>query len=142
MNMAVGALVFVPLLAISIACLVWALGGSWPIRDKAQMARIVVGRPGATRVPRLAALGVFVFAFAAGILGLSLADHDSGGLPLTLIGLVLAAIFIARGVLGYTAGWRARYSEEPFATLDRRNYSPLALIIGAGFLVLVVMRLL
>jgi len=54
---------------------------------------------------------------------------------------VLAAIFLARGAVGYTSGWRAQFSEEPFATLDRRNYSPLSLFIGAGFLLLVAMRL-
>ena len=53
----------------------------------------------------------------------------------------IAAVFIGRGILGYTAGWRARFPTEPFATLDRKNYSPLCLWIGAGFLILVLMRL-
>ena len=56
--------------------------------------------------------------------------------------MLLALVFLARGVLGYTAGWRARFPTEPFATLDRKNYSPLCLVLGAGFLILVVMRLL
>ena len=58
-----------------------------------------------------------------------------------LIGAGLAALFLARGAIGYTAGWRAQFPEEPFATLDRRNYSPLSLFIGVGFLLLVLMRL-
>jgi hypothetical protein len=73
---------------------------------------------------------------------LSLADPVAGGPGLTLLGVLLALLFIGRGVLGYTPGWRARFSAEPFASLDRKNYSPLCFWIGAGFLILVLMRLL
>ena len=143
MNMVVGSLTFVPLLVVSVAHLLWALGYTWPIRNETLLAQTVIGTPGVTRMPnRLLVLVVAVLVFAAGIIALSLADHDSGGLGLTLLGTLLAIIFIARGVLGYTAGWRARFPTEPFATLDRRNYSPLCLWIGAGFLILVAMRLL
>ena len=38
---------------------------------------------------------------------------------------MLAALFLARGAIGYTAGWRARYPEEPFATLDREGVGRL-----------------
>jgi hypothetical protein len=85
---------------------------------------------------------VSLLILAAGIVALSLADHSSGGWPLTALGVALAAIFIGRGVLGYTPSWRARFPTEPFATLDRKNYSPLCFWIGAGFLILVLMRLL
>jgi len=78
---------------------------------------------------------------AAGIVALALADHTSGGITLTLLGVLLAIVFIARGILGYTPGWRARFPTEPFATLDRKNYSPLCLWIGAGYIILVLMRL-
>ena len=141
MNMVVAAIVFVVLLAFAIAHLLWAVGAPWPIRDRELLARTVIGRPGVTRVPWHTALVRGALAFAAGIAALSLADHSAGGLGLTLIGVVLAVVFLGRGVLGYTEGWRARFSVEPFATLDRRNYSPLALIVGAGFAILVVMRL-
>jgi hypothetical protein len=128
MNMVVGALTF---------------GSSWPIRDQMLLAQTVVGTPGISRMPnRLLTLVVSLLLLAAGIIALSLADHESGGIGLTLAGVVLAMAFLARGVLGYTAGWRARHPVEPFATLDRKNYSPLCLWIGAGFLILVGMRLL
>lgn len=143
MNMLVGALTFVPLLTVALAHLLWSIGVTWPIRTKQLLAQTVVGAPGITRMPnRLLTFVVALLILAAGIVGLSLADHDSGGLPLTLLGAILAIVFLARGVLGYTAGWRARFPTEPFATLDRRNYSPLCLWIGAGFLILVLMRLL
>jgi hypothetical protein len=141
MNMIVASIVFVVLLAVALAPLLWALGSRWPIRDPELLAKTVIGRPGVTRVPRLASLVVAVLAFAAGIVALSLADHDAGALWLTALGVVLAAIFLGRGALGYTAGWRARFSVEPFVTNDRRVYSPLCLIVGAGFLILVIMRL-
>lgn len=142
MNMIVASIVFVILLAVALAHLLWAIGSRWPIKDPELLARTVIGRPGVTRVPRLASLAVAVLTLAAGIFALSLADHDAGDWWLTAIGLVLAAIFIGRGALGYTSGWRARFSLEPFASNDRRVYSPLCLIVGAGFLILVIMRLL
>jgi hypothetical protein len=76
-----------------------------------------------------------------GLVALSLADHNAGAWWLTALGVLLAAVFLGRGALGYTAGWQARHSLEPFVTNDRRVYSPLCLIVGAGFLILVIMRL-
>lgn len=141
MNMVIASIVFVILLAVALAHLLWAIGSRWPIRDPELLARTVIGRPGVTRVPRLGAFVVAVLVFAAGLFALSLADHDAGDWWLTLIGVGLAALFLGRGLLGYTAGWRARFPVEPFVTNDRRVYSPLCLIVGAGFLILVIMRL-
>ena len=142
MNMIVASIVFVILLAVALAHLLWSVGSGWPIRDAELLAKTVIGRPGVTRVPRFASLVVAVLVVAAGIVALSLADHDAGDCWLTGLGVVLAATFLGRGALGYTAGWRARFPVEPFATMDRKTYSPLCLIVGAGFLILVIMRLL
>jgi hypothetical protein len=142
MNMVVGSLTFVPLLMVAVAHFLWSLGRTWPIRNEALLAQTVVGLPGITKMPpKLASFAVFLFVLAAGVVALALADHTSGSWWLTALGVVLAVVFIGRGVLGYTAGWRARFPTEPFATLDRKNYSPLCLWIGAGFLILVIMRL-
>ena len=144
MNMLVGSLTFVPLLMVAFAHLLWSLGRTWPIRNQNHtlLAQTVVGTPGITQMPnRLVTFVVSMILLAAGVVALSLADHNSGGWWLTLLGALLAAVFIGRGVLGYTPGWRARFPTEPFATLDRKNYSPLCFWIGAGFLILVVMRL-
>ena len=142
MKMGIAALVFIPLLAVAIAHFLWSIGRTWPIRDQLLLAQTVIGRPGVTRVPRLASFVVAAAVLAAGIIALSLADETAGGVTLTLLGALLGAIFIGRGVIGYTPQWRAQFPEEPFATLDRRNYSPLCLFVGAGFLILVLMRLL
>ena len=143
MNMVVGSLTFVPLLMVALAHFLWSLGRTWPIRNEVLLAQTVVGTPGITQMPsRLLTFLVSLLLLATGIVALALADHTSGGWWLTALGVLLAIVFIARGVLGYTAGWRERFPTEPFATLDRRNYSPLCLWIGAGFVILVAMRLL
>jgi hypothetical protein len=143
MNMLLAALIFIPLLAVAISHLVWAAGGTWPIRSEELLAKTVVGRPGITRMPpRAASLLVAILVLAAGTAALALADPVGGGSVLTLIGLLLAAVFLVRGIVGYSARWRHAFPEEPFATLDRKTYSPLCLFIGSGFLLLVIMRLL
>lgn len=142
MNMLVGSLTFVPLLMVAFAHFLWSIGRTWPIKNETLLAQTVVGLPGITQMPnKLATFGVSLLLLAAGIVALSLADHTSGGWWLTLLGALLAVVFIGRGILGYTPGWRARFPTEPFASLDRKNYSPLCFWIGAGFLILVVMRL-
>ena len=119
------------------------LGGTWPLRSRELLIKTVYGRPATTQMPsRLLTLAVAILVLGAGIVALSLADHDAGGWWLTLLGLLLAALFLFRGAAGFTQRWRQVFTEEPFATLDRRTYSPLALIIGVGFLVLTLMRLL
>ncbi|MHB1110784.1 MAG: DUF3995 domain-containing protein [Devosia sp.] len=142
MSMLVASVIFVALLAVAIAHLVWSIGGTWPIRDEALLAKTVVGLPGITRMPpKFMSLAVAAATLAAGVGALSLADDTAGGGWLTAIGALLGLAFLGRGIIGYTAGWRARFPEEPFATLDRNNYSPMSLAIGAGFLALVGMRL-
>jgi hypothetical protein len=142
MNMLIGSLTFVPLLMVALAHFFWALGSTWPIKNETLLAQTVVGTPGVTRMPnRFVTFIVSLLVLAAGIVALALADHTSGGITLTLLGVLLAIVFIARGILGYTTGWRARFPTEPFATLDRKNYSPLCLWIGAGYIILVLMRL-
>ena len=139
----VSVLTFLPLMVVALAHFFWALGTTWPIRSEQLLAQTVVGRAGVTRMPnKFVTLLVSIALLLMAIVAMGLADHDDGGLFRTALGAVLAMVFIARGVAGYTAGWRSRFPTEPFASLDRKNYSPLCLWIGAGFLILVLMRLL
>ena len=143
MSMVVGALVFVILLTVSMAHLAWSFGLTYPIRDEKLLAQTVVGTAGIQRMPpRWASFGVAVLTLAAGILALSLADPTSGGLTLSLSALPVAAIFFARGALGYTPWWASITPEPNFRLNDRRVYSPLCLTISTGFLLLLIMRLL
>ncbi len=141
MSMLVAALVFMPLLAIALANFLWTFGAIWPIRSRELLAKAIIGTPGATRVPRLRALFTALFCFGIGVLALSLGDHDAGGLPLTLSALPAAAPFLVRGALPYTARWQQEHSEPAFARSDRRVYGPICLFIGAGLLLMMVLRL-
>ena len=143
MSMLIAALVFIPLLTLSMAHFLWALGGTWPIREEKLLAQTVVGTAGVTHMPpRWVSLGVALLTIGAGILALALADHTSGGTILSILGLPAAAIFLYRGILGYTARWIAKTPEPNFRLNDRRVYSPLCLAIGIGFIVLVILRFL
>jgi hypothetical protein len=140
--MVVAACLAIPLLAIAIAHLLWGVGVMWPIHDQKLLARTVVGFPGIERMPpRYMSLAVGLLVLAACVIGFSVADHDSGGAPLTLLALAVGLAFLARGAVGYTHWWQAKTPEEPFRALDRKNYSPLCLALGAGFVLLVIMRL-
>jgi hypothetical protein len=139
--MLVAALTFVLLLAVAFAHLLWAMGNTWPIRDPALLARTVIGTAGVARVPRGRALLVGLGTLVAGVIALALADKTGGGPGLTALGVVLALAFAARGAIGYTRWWQQRTPEEPFRSLDRRNYSPLCLALAIGYLALVLMRL-
>lgn len=141
MTTAAASILFLCLLTVSLAHLLWAFGSPWPIRDPDLLARTVIGSPKVQRVPRFASFVVAVLVFAAAAIGSALGDKESGGMLLTLAGIALTLIFGIRGILGYTAGWRARFPLEPFATLDRRIYSPLCLIVAACFAILVITRL-
>lgn len=142
MNMVIASFACIGLLIISFAHFAWALGSTWPIRNEALLAKTVTGFAGVEKMPsRWLSLAVAVFTLAASIWVLALADHDGGGWSLTAIGVVIGLVFTARGILGYTPGWKLRTPEEPFRTNDIRVYSPLCLIIGIGTLALVLMRL-
>lgn len=74
--------------------------------------------------------------FTAGVLALMQMSIMPTILPpwlLRLSMLVLAAIFLARGSLSFTAFFRNRQTEEPFLTLDRRYFGPLCLALGVAF---------
>lgn len=141
MTYGIASLVFIPLLAIAMAHVIWAFGGTWPVQDRKTLARTIIGVKDAGDMPprpvtALVALG----AFAAGIWALSLTDPAENTV-LTLGGAVLALVFLGRGIAGYTRRWRALTPEEPFASLDRKIYAPLCLFIGVGFALLTFWRL-
>ena len=138
---AAASILFLCLLVVAIAYFLWAIGSKYPIRDPALVARTIDGRPGFERLSRFGAFGVAVFALISAVIGTALGDLDSGGMALTIAGAVVGLLFAARGILGYTPAWRASHPVEPFASLDRRYYSPLCLVVAACFAILVITRL-
>ncbi|KFL29047.1 hypothetical protein JP75_23980 [Devosia riboflavina] len=139
--MFIASMMFIALFAVSLAHFLWSLGRTWPIRNEKLLAQTVVGFKDIERMPpRLASLAVSIATIAAGIYALALADHDSGGTLLDLGGIALAAVFLARGIAGYTTWWKGLTPEPNFRLNDIRVYSPLCLALGLGFLALVVFR--
>ena len=113
----------------------WGLGSTWPEETEEALARAVVG-DGRRRMPPpwmslavaavLGAVALWPFVLVAvGIESWALA-----------IGFALAGVFVARGMAGYSPRWRAHFRDEPFATRDRRYYSPYCLLMGVGYLAL------
>jgi uncharacterized protein DUF3995 len=123
----------------------WGFGGVWPGRDAADCARRVGGFRGARTMPGAAAC--FAVAAAIAIAGaIPIIILGPSGMPASalpaLAGLAVALIFLARGIAGFTPAWRRYTPEQPFARLDVRYYSPLCLVIGAGFAALAIKELL
>jgi len=130
--------IFAVLSAVAGLHVYWAMGGLWPGRDVQQLADTVIGDAKRRAMPPTAlTLLVAVLIFAAGVLPLL---HLSGlpfGLPawLTRAGLwALVLVFFGRGAVTYILRAQAAAMTEPFATLNRRYYSPLCLALGMGFL--------
>jgi hypothetical protein len=116
------------LLAIAALHLMWAIGWWFPIRDEAALARAVVGTAGITRMPGAVACALVVVALLAVI---AILWWPQGWLRTTgLWGA--AAVFLLRGAVAYTPLMDGAAPEEPFRSLNRRWYSPLILLIGAG----------
>ena len=135
------AAVAVILAALSVLHLAWGFGATWPETNARALARRVAGFKGVTEMPRPAAC---FFVAAALAFSAVIALAAAGALPTsypdwlvrTALGAV-AAVFTLRGLLTYTSRWREHTPEQPFASLDRRYYGPLCLVIG-GALTLIV----
>ena len=111
----------------------WATGRIWPAASASALARAVIG-DGRIRMPppwQCAGVALALAAVAAWP-WVVLRWPDS---QLVLIGsIVIGAIFFLRGTAGYSARWRARFTAQPFRTLDFYLYSPLCLALGVGFI--------
>jgi Protein of unknown function (DUF3995) len=122
------------LAAIAALHVAWGLGLRWPGSDETTLVGLVVGyrrdhMPSAQQC-FVAALAIFAAAAVVALLGGLVRLPIAPGL-VTLSGLGATAVFLGRGVAGYLPAWRTHFPREPFATLDRRIYSPLCLCIAA-----------
>ncbi|MGF6172431.1 DUF3995 domain-containing protein [Ensifer sp. 4252] len=115
----------------------WAWGGLWPGHDEASLAKTVVGASGLETMPPAGLTAMVAFlVFMAGLLPLILVSGSPSILPASLVWMgmaLLAAIFLVRGALAFTAIFRRRHPQEPFATLDRYFYAPFCVVIGTGY---------
>ncbi|PPJ45813.1 DUF3995 domain-containing protein [Rhizobium sp. KAs_5_22] len=130
----------VVLLAIAVLHLAWAAGSTFPATSEGDLARMVAGFADRDHMPprpasALVAGALGVVAYVALALG-SVCGWPFWTWSLPAAGVVVAFVFLARGVAAYVPAWRALVPQEPFASLDRRYYGPLCLVIGVGFTLL------
>lgn len=126
------------LTATAIVHIAWGFGALWPAKDKQTLINTVIGGKGMTQMPGFwLTMSVAAGIGAAGIFALWGAQVITLPLPewmrLTSL-IVLTAIFLLRGISCYLPFGPLQNSVEPFRTLDKRYYSPLILMIGAGYL--------
>ena len=123
--------------AIGLLHLAWGLGLRWPGTDEASLAALVIGRTRGGRMPSRPLTFLVAGAILGGaalVVAVSTPDLPPGLLGLALAGyVVIDLVFLARGVAGFIpAVWR--YAEgTPFHRLNQLYYSPLCLLIAAGF---------
>ncbi len=129
------------LLIVAAIHLCWAVGSTWPAKDAASLSATVVGTPNATAMPPSGITFIVALLVAAAaiwpLLWMALIPYPHW-IPQTVVWLgmwCLALVFLARGLVGYLPV--AGATVEPFHTLNRNYYSPLCIVLGAGFLFLV-----
>ena len=141
---ALAVIMFIVLGAIAAVHLAWAFGVHWPARSERELVALAVGRKGQTRMPTpLQCIAAATAIFVAGLWALGLAGLKA--LPfepdvIRIAGVAIVIIFALRGVATYLPGWRRRFDQEPFATMDRNWYGPLCLLFAVMFAVLVINR--
>lgn len=118
----------------------WAIGGLWPGKDEKSLARTVIGVKNIKKMPPMAlTLLVSLAILAAAFWPLMWRGIIDYPLPQSLIWLGMIAltfVFLGRGIAGYLPFFKRSNGEQPFARLNARYYSPLCLLLGAGFAVL------
>lgn len=112
----------------------WAAGGMWPARDEQSLARTVIGGNGIAGMPdRRLTIAVAICIGLAAIwpmLWLGWIVTPAPDWLLTAGMAVLSIVFIARGIAGFVPAVKKMNSEEPFATLNARYFSPLIVLLG------------
>jgi hypothetical protein len=120
----------------------WGRGGLWPAATEDELIATVIGNAGAKRMPSPGLCLLVALAIAVTAIWPLLLIGTSGTAALRpllqLGGFAIMAVFLLRGVAGSLPAWRQLHPREPFASYDRRYYSPLCLLIAAGYAVLLV----
>jgi len=136
MTVLLALMLFVGVGAVAVIHALWGMGSHWPEASEEALVRAAVG-DGRRRMPP--AWQCFAVALLLALMAIwpwyALGRMSD---PAVLAGTyVVAGIFMARGVAGYSVRWRAHFTDEPFATRNRRYYSPYCLLMGVGYIALV-----
>jgi len=129
------------LMVISALHALWALGSPWPMKSGQELVNAVVGAENRIDMPpkwqsALVALLLLAAAMWPHVMEKTLVIPFLPPMLIALGGWTLTAVFIGRGLIGLTPWFHKLLPEEPFRTYNRNCYSPLCIVIGAGFLVL------
>ncbi len=113
----------------------WGLGSTWPEANAEALARSVVGdgrrhMPAPWQCFAVAGLLALIALWPFVMLG---RDEEPWVLAVTF---AIAGVFVVRGMAGYSPRWRSHFRDEPFATRDKRYYSPYCLLMGVSYLAL------
>jgi hypothetical protein len=137
------AILIVVLVALAALHAWWGVGGRWPGHDERSLVELVIGRTRSMRMPSLVRCLLVASALfaAAGLVAVKskviAVDFGTAGEVLVQVGFWIAgAVFALRGLAGYIRPVFAYADGTPFASLNRRFYSPLCLLIAAGFAVI------
>ena len=137
-----GLAVFAALMSISVVHVYWAFGGLWPGRTERELIDTVVGAQHMAAMPSMmTTLAVAAFIALAAFSALA-AVHILPVRPGWVVKLAVAGfgfVFFARGVTGYVFERVAWTPVEPFASLNLWVYSPLCLVLGGSFFLLLLM---
>lgn len=118
----------------------WGRGGLWPAASENELIATVIGNARAKRMPSPGLCLLVALAIAVTAVWPLLLVQVSGTAAfhplIRLGGLAIMAVFLLRGLAGCLPAWRRLHPREPFASYDRRYYSPLCLLIAAGYAVL------
>ncbi len=138
-------MLFIALAAIAAVHVAWGLGVRWPAQDERELVALVVGRTGQTRMPdSMQCFAAAAALFCAGLVALAMADvvrPSAHRFPATTAGAIVTLVFAGRGIAAYLPAWRRRFSQEPFAAMDRSWYAPLCLLFAVAFGLLLAQRL-
>jgi len=129
--------IFAILLVVSLVHLAWAFGMAWPAKQRDMLVPTVVGLPKEKPMPPAVLTVVVAFAitclgvvalWGAGVISVS---GFAGVKGWALLGV--AAIFSVRGIVTYFPISPFKSAAEPFRSLNRRYFSPLCLLLSAGY---------
>ncbi|MCV9938627.1 DUF3995 domain-containing protein [Boseaceae bacterium BT-24-1] len=140
MTFAIAVMLVLLLAAIAALHAYWGRGGLWPAASEDELIATVIGNAQARRMPSPGLCLLVALAIAVTAIWPLLLIGTSGTAALRpllqLGGFAIMAVFLLRGIAGFLPAWRRLHPREPFASYDRRYYSPLCLLIAAGYAVL------
>jgi hypothetical protein len=135
------------LAAIAALHVYWGVGGLWPGQSEAELVDMVIGAPAGTPIPPLWACAVVAACLcvpALAAIAVSFPDRLTIQRPLRWIAPAAlwfsAFVFLARGLSTYLSPLLEGARGTAFFALDRTIYAPLCLALGAGLVLVWLMR--